>query len=108
MNCIYVAEREDGLCKVGWCENPFRRMKQLNRDYWIDHSLIRYWEREDAYQIEQLIHSALVEFCAIGREVYRISSEEMQDVINGVLYLIDRYEIKLRYPVRKKRKDAKN
>lgn len=83
--CVYVAEREDGLCKVGCTANLPRRLRQLNRDYWRYHSLAGYWERDDAYQVEQSIHRALKEHLAIGREVYRIPTAEMVATISGLV-----------------------
>lgn len=53
---VYLAKRIDGVWKIGFSENPKRRMKELGVKRF---RLVAQWQHPRAYQVEKLSHQIL-------------------------------------------------
>lgn len=56
---VYLAKREDGVWKIGFSENPAKRVKELRTYFRKKFKLVRAWQHPMAYQIEKLSHKSL-------------------------------------------------
>lgn len=51
---VYLAKRSDGVWKIGFSENPARRMKELRSFFGKKFKLVKAWQHPMAYQVERL------------------------------------------------------
>lgn len=90
---VYLAKRSDGAWKIGFTSNPIERVKGLRSAFiGIRFKMIKFWQREDAYRVEQLARRLLRPYSDLtvdSRETFKGSRKMMISALEEAIRMAD-------------------
>lgn len=89
---VYLMRRADGRWKIGFSCDPQARSTFLQTEFRQRFTVVRTWQRADAYRVEQIAHRLLrlhLDLATPGRETFKCSRTAALAAIKEAIRIAD-------------------